>query len=123
VRALCAFLVALHLGALDDRAVAAGQAGSSRLSAGVFATGAMVLSFAVALGLGLSMLLGRQRHNVRWLLALLFFNVLPAVVIVVTGELLGLPWLIGESAPRAGLLHGGALGCINTPMKRHSRVF
>jgi hypothetical protein len=59
--------------------------------AGVFAIAVMGFSFVFAASLGVIMILGRQRENVPWLLALLFFNILPAVVIYVTGEFLGLP--------------------------------
>jgi hypothetical protein len=91
VRTICILLIVLHLGALTIVLWPFGRPAQVGWTGGVFATAVMVISFVFVVGLGVSMLLGRQRENVPWLLALLFFNVLPAVAIFVTGELLGLP--------------------------------
>jgi hypothetical protein len=90
-RALCILLIALHVVALTVVLWPLGRPARVGWIAGVFATAVMGVSFVFAVSLGVIMLFGRQRENVRWLLALLFFNVLPALVIYVTGELLGLP--------------------------------
>lgn len=91
VRALCVFLIAVHLGALTIVLWPLGRPARVGWIAGVFSAGVMGASFVVASALGVIMLLGRQRENVPWLLALLFFNVLPAVAIYIAGNLLGLP--------------------------------
>lgn len=91
VRALCVLLIALHLGALTIVLWPLGRPARVGWIAGVFSAGMMGLSFVFAIALGVLMLLGRQRENFPWLLALLFFNVLPAVVIYVAANLLGLP--------------------------------
>ena len=91
VRALCVLLIALHIAALSVVLWPIGRPARIGWIAGVSATSVMGFSFVFAVSLGVITLLGRQRENVPWLLALLFFDVLPAVVIYVTGEFLGLP--------------------------------
>ena len=90
VRTFCAILIALHVGALTIVLWPLGRPARVGWIAGVFSVSLMTFSAVVAVGLGLIMLLGRHRESVPWLLALLFFNVLPAVVIFVTAEFLGL---------------------------------
>ena len=91
VRALCVLLIVLYVGAMTVVLWPLGRPTQVGWIAGVFATAVMGASFVFSVILGVSMLLGRQRESAPWLLALLFFNVLPAVVIFVTGEFLGLP--------------------------------